>query len=43
MHDNSGMNMGGYYFGGMHVFWWIFIIVIVIGITFMLTRSRRRK
>lgn len=43
MHDNGGMNMDGYGFAGMHVFWWITITVIIIGVAIMLSRLLKRK
>ncbi len=43
MHNNGGMHMGGYGFGGIHVLWWISIIVIAIGMAVVLSRSLRRK
>jgi hypothetical protein len=38
MHNN-----GDYYYWGMHMGWWLFILVIAIVITGMFFNSRKRK
>ncbi len=43
MHDHGGMNMDGYFFWGMHFFWWIFLLVIVIFLAVWLSRFRKRS
>lgn len=36
-------NNGGYHYWGMHVGWWIFILVIVIVLIVWISQSRKRK
>ncbi len=38
MHNN-----GNYYFWGMHLGWWILILVVVIAIVAWFSWSRKRK
>ncbi len=39
MHNNDG----SYYFGGMHMGWWILILVLVIVLVGGYSRSRKSK
>ena len=34
---------GGYYYWGMHMGWWVFILVIVIAIFVLFARFQKRK
>jgi len=36
-------NNGDYYFWGMHMGWWLFILIVVIAIIGWLSWSRKRK
>jgi len=36
-------NNGDYYFGGMHMGWWVFILVAVVALVVWFGRSRARK
>jgi len=38
MHNN-----GDNYFGGMHIGWWFFILVVIIAIVGWFSWSRKRK
>ncbi len=38
MHDNSN-----YILGGMHMGWWVVMLVIVIAVVVWFSRSRNRK
>ena len=42
-HETGGMNMGGYYFGGLHIFWWILIVVVIIALWAWMNRFRKEK
>jgi hypothetical protein len=39
MHDNNG----SYYFGGMHMGWWILILVAVVAVVGWLIGTRKGK
>lgn len=43
MHDNMMHENGYNYMGGMHIGWWIFIVLVVIAIAIGLGRFRKRK
>lgn len=36
-------NSDNFYFGGMHMFWWLFLIVIVVALGIWFARSRTKR
>ena len=41
--EHEGMDLAGYSFMGMHVFWWVSILVFALVILAVAHRYRKRK
>ena len=42
-HGNGEMHMGDSAFMGMHMFWWVFIVIILLILFIGANKFRRRK
>ena len=42
-HGNEGMQMESYMFMGMHVFWWVSILILALVLLAAAHRYRKRK
>lgn len=42
-HEAAGMGMEGYYFGGIHLFWWVLLLLIIIAMWAWINRFRKKN